>query len=65
MTDYKQDKLNLVSDDIKINYETMIKENQFGTYKFDTKHLYYKFKDIPSSMKLHVIFSPYTILFTT
>lgn len=39
---YKQDKLNIISDNIKDNYNLMVKENQFGTYVFDNKHLYYE-----------------------
>lgn len=35
----------IVSDNDKNNYEIMVKENQFGTFNFDNKHLYYKYKD--------------------
>lgn len=42
---YKQEKSQLVSDDIIENYNIMVKDNIFGTYTFYNKHLYYKYKD--------------------
>lgn len=34
-----------ISENKKDSYENMVKNNQFDTYKFDNKHLYYQFKD--------------------
>lgn len=42
---YKKLKSSIVSDNIKDNYNLMVKENQFGTYVFDNQHLYYKNKN--------------------
>jgi ubiquitin-protein ligase len=41
----KIDTVTNISENEKDCYETMVKNNQFGTYEFDNKHLYYKFKD--------------------
>lgn len=43
VNEYKHEKLSIVTNDFKINYESMVKKNQFGTYLFDDKHLYYKY----------------------
>ena len=53
--DYKEEKLSVVSDDIKIKYENMIKENQFGTYNFNSNHLYYKCKDNKITNKMNLL----------
>ena len=34
-----------ISENKKDSYESMIKNNQFGTYKFDEQHLYYNFRN--------------------
>lgn len=34
-----------ISENKKDSYESMIKNNQFGTYKFDERHLYYNFRN--------------------
>ena len=38
---YKKSQSTIVSENAKDNYNIMVKNNQFGTYEFDNKHLYY------------------------
>jgi ubiquitin-protein ligase len=42
ISEYKQEKETVVSDDMKTNYEMMVKSQLFNSYVFDNKHLYYK-----------------------
>jgi len=42
-------------DNEKINYEKMIKENQFGTYVFDQNHLHYKWANCKITNKKNLL----------